>query len=299
MNIILVITNARRRNLVFISDSLKALSLQETIRAVSSGIMKNLFVARGKYRTYVRSIPNTSKKDNLDARSVSVADIIEHAQSIKHTQSTSPIGTYTTRYVASFKGKDGPLLKPVGEHTVRIVDVKNAFVPHAGIIMQAAKEFDIDPYLLGAILIDEIARMAPFENIIDFLGLHILRRNVSVGLAQVKLETANGLIKKGLYHPNPDDKKLPFTGTLSNKNRERLYRYVIEPKHNIRFAAARIRGLINEWSQERDISDIPEVLGTLYHRSYVKPHTNPTPNDRGKQIAKEFYRFAKQWLGAP
>lgn len=299
MNIILVVTNARRRNSIFVSDSLKVLSLQETIREVSLGMVENLFVVRGKYRTYVRSLPNTSKKDNLDARSVSVADIIEHAQGIKHAQSTSPISTYTARYVASFKEKGGPFLKPVGEHRVRILDVRNALVPHAWIIMQAAKEFDIDPYLLGAILIDEIARMAPFESIVDFLGLHILRRNVSVGLAQVRIETANGLIKKGLYHPNPDDKKLPFTGTLSNKNREHLYGYVVEPKHNIRFAAARIRGLINEWAQERDISGMPEVLGTLYHRSYVKPHANPTPNDRGKQIAKEFYRFAKQWLGAP
>lgn len=299
MNIILVIASARRRNVVFISDSLKALSLQETIREVSSGMIENLFVVRGKYRTYVRSVPNTSNKDNLDARSVSVADIIEHAQSIRRTQNTSPIGTFTARYAASFKGKGGPLLKPTGEHNVRIVDVKNTLIPHTQIIMQAAKEFNIDPYLLGAILIDEIARMAPFEHIVDFLGLHMLRRNVSVGLAQVKLETANGLIKKGLYHPNPDDKKLPFTGTLSNKNREHLYKYVIKPKHNIRFAAARIRDLINEWSQERDISGMPEVLGTLYHRSYVNPHANPMPNDRGKQIAKEFYRFAKRWLGAP
>lgn len=94
MRIILIITNAHRRNIVFISDSLKALSLQETIREVSSGMVEDLFVVRGKHGTYVRSLPNTSKKDNLDAHSVSVADIIEHAQSIQHTHSTSTIGAY-------------------------------------------------------------------------------------------------------------------------------------------------------------------------------------------------------------
>lgn len=295
----MVVTNARRRNFVFVSDALKALSLQETIREASLGIVENLLSVRGKYRKYVRLLPNTSKKDNLDAHSVSVAAIIDYAQGIKHAQDSSLISTYTARYVASFKERGEPLLKPVGEYAVPIVEVKNALVPHARIIMRAAKEFDIDPHLLGAILIDEIARMAPFENIVDLLGLYILGRNVSVGLAQVKLETANGLIKKGLYHPNPDDKKLPFFGTLSNKDREHLYQYVIEPKHNIRFAAARIRCLIGEWSKERDISDMPEILGTLYHRSYVKPHAHQTPNDRGKQIAKEFYGFAKHWLATP
>src|SRR3989344_802599 len=289
MRIILVATNARSKSQVFVSDSLKVLSLQEALLHVDSGTLEDLFVVRSIYGTYLRSAPNASEKDNMDTLSVSAADIIRYANLTKHAQSTDTISNYTARYFASLTEKGGPFLKPVGDHKALIADVKSTFAPHATTIAQAAKAFDIDKYILGAIIVDEIARLNPFEGIIDLLGLKILGRNVSVGVAQVKIETANGLIKKGLYNPNPTDKNLPFKGALSNKNREYLYQYVIEPKYNIRFAAARIRGLINEWSKGIDISNMPEILGTLYHRSYVKPHAHPTPNPRGSQIAEEFY----------
>lgn len=296
MKIILVATNARSKSQVFVSDSLKVLSLQEGLLQADSGTLEDIFVVRGAYGKYLRSTPNALEKDNLDTLSVSSADIIQYSNRTKHAQSTDAISNYTARYFASLIEKGGPFLKPVGDHKALIADVKIKLMLHAKIIAQAAKEFDIDPQLLGAILIDEIARFDPFEDILEFLGLKILGRNVSVGVAQVKLETANDLIKKGLYNPNPDDKKLPFVGTLSNNNREYLYQYVIKPKHNIRFAAAFIRGLINEWSKEIDIFNMPEILGTLYHRSYVKPHAHPTPNPRGGQIAEEFYPLAKNWL---
>lgn len=296
MRIILVATNARSKSQVFVSDSLKVLSLQEALLHADSGTLEDLFVVRGTYGKYLRSTPNASGKDNLDTLSVSAADIIQYANRTKHAQSTDTISNYTARYFASLTEKGGPFLKPVGDHKALIADVKNKLIPHAKIIAQAAKEFDIDPHLLGAILIDEIARLDPFEDILEFLGLKILGRNVSVGVAQVKLETANGLIKKGLYNPNPDDKKLPFAGTLSNKNREYLYRYVIEPKHNIRFAAAYIQSIIEVWSAHIDLAELPEIIATLYSKGYGDPKPNPTASERGAQIMKEFYPLAKKWL---
>lgn len=213
MKITLVVTNPSGKNLVFLTNSLHALSLAETIGKAKTNSFDNLFVVNGTYGEYL-----------------------------------------------------------------------------------AAKEFDIDPYLLGAILIDENVRMSPFEEIQDKFLLQLLGRNVSVGVAQVRLETANGLIKNELYNPNPDDAKLPFSGNLRKADREYLYEYVVQPKHNIRFATARIRGLIKEWSKYIDISGMPEILGTLYHRSYVVPHAHPDPNDRGTQIADEFYPLANKWL---
>lgn len=119
---------------------------------------------------------------------------------------------------------------------------------------------------------------------------------LDVGVGQVKLETANHMIKKDLYHPNPDDKKLPFTGMLSNKDREHLYQYVIEPKYNIRFAAAYIRDLINVWAKHIDLRKRPEIIATLYSKGYGDPKSNPAASERGAQIMKEFYPLAKKWL---
>lgn len=296
MKIILVATNAHGKSHVFVSDSLKSLSLQEAFLYVDSGTLENLFLVRGIYGKYIRSAPNALEKDNLDNISVSAADIIRYANQTKHAQSTDAISNYTARYFASLAEEGGPFLKPVGDHKALIVDVKSTFIPHATIIAQAAKEFNIDKYLLGAILIDEIARMDPFEDILEFLGLKIIGRNVSVGVAQVKLETANSMIKKNLYRPNTDDKRLPFTGTLSNKDREHLYQYVIEPKHNIRFAAAYIRDLINVWEKKIDLSKRPEIVATLYAMGYGMPKVDPKANKRGEQITTEFYALAKKWL---
>lgn len=296
MKITLVVTNARSKSQVFVSDSLKVLSLQEAFLHADSGTLEDFFVVRGSYGKYLRSAPNALEKDNLDNVSVSAADIIRYANQTKHAQSTDAISNYTARYFASLTEEGGPFLKPVGDHKALIADVKSALISQATIIAQAAKEFDIDKYLLGAILIDEIARMDPFEDIIEFLGLTIIGRNVSVGVAQVKLETANSMIKKDLYHPNQDDKKLPFMGTLSNKDREHLYQYVIEPKHNIRFAAAFIRSVIDVWAKHTDMREQPEIIATLYSKGYGDPKPNPVASERGTQIIKEFYPFAKKWL---
>ncbi|MCR4263557.1 MAG: hypothetical protein NUV98_02455 [Candidatus Roizmanbacteria bacterium] len=87
------------------------------------------------------------------------------------------------------------------------------------------------------------ATSASFDNLFVVKGSY---GEYLVGVAQVKLETANGLIKG--------------------------------------------------WSKYIDISGMPEILGTLYHRSYVSPHAHPKPNKRGSQISEEFYALATRWL---
>lgn len=62
------------------------------------------------------------------------------------------------------------------------------------------------------------------------------------------------------------------------------------------FAVARMRALIDEWRRFVDLSQRPEIIATLYHLPYKKPHADPRPNDRGLQIVKEFYPLAKNWI---
>ena len=295
MKIILVATDTSRKSVVFVSDTRQVFSFEDTKRSIRGGVLEDMYIVNGKRGEYIRSFPNNSPKDNLDTLSISGRDIIAHIQQTKHAVSTPPISNYLERYLASLdEGK--PFIIPIGQEKVLVADVKAKFTPHKSLITTAAKEFAIDRYLLGALIVDEIARQHPFEEIIDLLSLKILCRNVSVGVAQVKLETANNLIKKKLYNPNPTDKNLPFKETLSNENREYLYRYVIEPNHNIRFAAAYIRDLINVWAKKIDLSKHPEIVATLYAIGYGVPKIDPKSNERGEQIATEFYALAKRWL---
>lgn len=296
MKITLVVTNPSGKNLVFLTNSLHALSLAEAISKAKTTSLDNLFVVNGTYGEYLRAVPNISEKDNLDSLSVTASDIVAFVNRTRHFQSTDAISVYRAQYIASIIEQGKPFIESVDGDKAFVSSVRDVIKSNSKIILQASKEFDIDPHLLGAILIDEIVRLSAFEEIRDKFLLQLLGRNVSVGAAQVKLETANDLIKRGLYNPNPHDKNLPFSGNLRNKDREYLYDYVVDPKHNIRFAAAFIRSIITVWSKYIDLSERPEIIGTLYHQGYGKPKKNPFAIERGEQIADEFYNYAKQWL---
>ena len=102
------------------------------------------------------------------------------------------------------------IIEPVDSFRVPTSVVQRVFESHSDIIKEAAQEFAIDQYMLGAVLIDEIAHLAPFEPIVEKVGADIIGKNTSVGVAQVKIETANDLIKKDIYNPSPSDKKASF-----------------------------------------------------------------------------------------
>lgn len=281
---------------MFVSETLRSFSLQDAIHTTNEGNFENIYAVDGIFGTHLRSLPNTLEKDNLDARSVTAADIIAYANRMRHFKSTDAISEYVTHCATSLSEKGGPFIETVDGDKAFVDVVRERVTSHAAIITQAAEEFEVDPYILGAIIIDEVVRLAPFEDIFDLYLLDLLGRNVSVGIAQVKLETANNIIKKGLYNPNSKDAKLSFYGNLRNSDREYLYQYVIQPKHNIRFAAAYIRDIINVWAKKLDISERPEIIATLYSQGYGEPKTDPKPNKRGAQIATEFYQLAKKWV---
>lgn len=293
MGILFVITDTKRKSLVFVTRKLKVFSLPEMITAVKDGIFERVYAITGTSGTYIRSAPDKTAKNNIDSFSITGPQLVAIAQG--HAKSTPVISRYIKEYIRSLP-EDGPYIKPVGSFRIPRAVVKKVFQSHATTIKQAAKEFEIDRNTLDAIIIDEIARLAPFEPIVEKLGADIVGLNVSVGVAQVRLETANDVIQKCIYNPNPLDKKLPFSGTLTNKNRRYLYDYVIQPKHNVRFGAAVLRHTIDFWMQYTDLSDRPEILGTLYQQRYGEPKEHPVAIERGKQIANEFYDYAKQWL---
>lgn len=133
--------------------------------------------------------------------------------------------------------------------------------------------------------------IAEDQHYIQPVGWHKVIKKVVEDTTQ----NANNLIKKSLYNPNPQDPLLPFK-SLNVKARAHLSTYLIQPKHSIYFAAALLCSLIEDWKPFIDLEQRPDILATLYHLDYINPHDDPHPNERGIQIATEFYELSKTWF---
>lgn len=294
MKIILVISDTERINIVFVTDTLIVYSLPEAIKAVQSGKIQSVHTVKTGAGTYLRANPNDAPKDNLEFiahSSYQLYNAIDKAAFL----SGPGLRQYWDAYSKSLEQlglKKDAFIWIAGERSATKEHVISVLHKHRDIIHAAAAHFEIDPYLLGAIMIDEIARMAPFEEIRDAVASFVLNWNVSVGVAQVKLQTAKGLIRDGYHNPNPEDPRL-LKKRIATVSLRHLYQYVVQPKHSIFLSTARIRSLIDEWNPVIDLSMRPEIIATLYHLPYRKPNDQPDANDRGMQIFDEFYPIAK------
>lgn len=294
MKIILVATDARGKNLVFVSDTMEIYSLEEAVALARDGMFENIYAVNRRTGAYLRAKPSVAKKEQLDQISVSSYLLFSSMDNIRHALSTPAFGNYWQLYQASLE-KDGPFIVIEGHARITKEAAKDKLQPHRKLVFDAARKFNVDPYLLGGIIIDEIARFSPIESITDPLAGYFIGVNTSVGIAQVKTDTARGLIESGYYNPNPADPQLSKE-KIGKTSRVHLYTYVVQPEHSIFFAAAKMRALIDAWKKFVDLNKKPEILTTLYSLEHRDPHIDPRPNDRGLQIADEFYPLAKEWL---
>ncbi len=296
MKIILTVTDSRGKNLVFVSDTLKTYSLKDAVSLATENKLNNICAVSSKYGTYLRAKPKTEKKDQLDAIALSSRVLFSSLDDINHGLVTPAFGSYWKLFQNSLK-KDEIFIIIDDYPRITKNSLREKLKPHRDLIFAAAKKFTIDPYLLGAIIIDEVARINPIEPITDLLAVQFIGKNTSVGIAQVKIDTARNLIKNGYYNPNPNDEKL-LKENIRKTSRSYIYKYSIEAKHSIFLAAAIMRSLIDDWHAFIDLSDKPEIIATLYSL-YKRPHSNPQPNERGLQISNEFYQLAKDFFGRP
>src|SRR3989338_9361619 len=172
MRIVLVITDTTGRSRVFVTETLEAFNVKETREQVSQGKIPSLHIVRTGPGSYLRSNPNAASTDNLDTLSVSAHQffaMLDHSSLLK---SLPGFKKYRQYYDVFLKG-----MEKLGEEII-IVDsiprttktrVRSKLRPHRRHIFAAAKYFSIDPCTLGAIIIDEIVRMAPFESIAEAL----------------------------------------------------------------------------------------------------------------------------------
>ena len=293
MKIVLVITSSGRKSLVFVSNELEVYSLEKAVELTSEGKIDGAHVVQSDKNTYIRTNPKVAKSDEFDTLSVTIGNLLLYAQGVHLTKASPSLYLFIYLYRENLS-KNEQFIRPVGQPEVLLASIKRKLQQHRDIIFDAAEKFDIDPYLLGAILIDEIARMVPFEPIAEALGVLIVGRNISIGIAQVRIDTANNIIKLGLYNPNPKDPKLPFR-KLDGAARVHLYNYLIQPKHNIFFAGAVVKDIINSWTPIAGKKLTSAIIAVLYSQG-GKPHPDPVSNNRGEQIAGEFYELAKKIL---
>ena len=296
MKIILVVTDAKGKNLVFSTNVLRVYSLDESIKLAKEGKLESVHAVKTSQGSYLRTNPNEVGEDNLDSLSISANHLYLSLDDFTCLLSGKKKFKACKNHLELHFG----MIEERGEHVIYVEEhplitreqVMKKLAPHRKLIIAAAKQFSIDPYTLGAIIIDEIARANPWEEALDRLGAVFVGSNASVGIAQVTMDTAINVIRAGYYNPNPDDKKIS-PERIAKTSMAYLYAYVIQPRHNIRFAAARVRQTIDYWAHKTDLTDRPGILGTLYSQGLGDPRPNPGASDRGLQIAREFYPLAK------
>lgn len=299
MKFVLVVTDARGKNLAFVSRELNTLPLTEAIEAVRRGDVAGTYVVERNTGTYIRSKKSVPKLEQFEKIAVPFKNLLLYAQGVRSAKDIPALKTYTDIFTSSQR-PDQPFITLAGRPPWKVLveDVREKIIPQRANILASADRFKIDPYLLGAILIDEVAQSNPFEEILDALGVKIVGGNTSVGIAQIKTDTANSIIAQGLYNPNPNDPALPFK-KMDKAAREHLYTYLVDSKHCIFFASAYIRSIIDYWASNVDLAKMPDIIGTLYSQGYGRPKPNPENNERGVQIATEFYSLAKHWITEP
>lgn len=291
MNIILVISNEKGKNILFILDNLMALSLDETINYIKMGKIPEVHVVRTKSGNYVRANPNAIESDNLDLISIRLSAMTKPAKE----DAPKVIKKYYEKrkeYLKEREIKKEKVLYVDGKPKKTEKEVVSHLSRYKDLVLSASKDLKVDKYLLGAILIDEDLRRDWLDDWLDRLAK--LGKDTSVGVAQIKVSTARELIRKGFYNPDPEDTNLS-RHNIDKLPKRYLYEYLSDPKHSIYFAGAKINQIIKNWSPYVNLRNKPEIIASLYSLPR-KPHPRPEANERGKQIANEFYKLAKRAL---
>jgi len=298
VKIILIATDTRKKSLVFVDEMLRVYSLQEAIKSAKDGLFKNVYAVNRSGSFYLRASQNAPKEDKLDYISISSYQLFYSLDDIGRILSFPAFKNYWEKYQQTLlqeqqKREDACIIID-GHPRITKAVAKSKLVTVKGIIFSAAEKFNIDSYLLAGIIIDEIARFAPFEEIMDLLAGNFIGKNTSGGIAQVTTETARDLMLLDYYNPDPE--RFSSKEKINKAFSQQIYSYLKESKHSIFFGAARMRYFIDEWKKFIDLSKRPEIIATLYSLKHKDPHNNPQPNDRGLQIINEFYKLAQDWL---
>lgn len=274
--IILVVRNRHGKTTAFVTDAFETLSLDNVISYIQSGLLQGLHIVETKSRIYVRSDRNQSKADNLGNLTVPAGSLSEQLSEL--TLKEKVVQTYLKAYgkFLELRNNKNELIYLDKIARVTKEDVTRRLKPLVPKIRKSAKSKMIDQQLLGAILIDELARRGP-DDLFDVLGY--AGANTSVGLAQVKMITARLVIEKG------------YSDISSSISTQDLYGLLTDDEEAVKFAAAYMRFIIDNRTR-RGLGTTPSDIAAAYSRGHNTKKIWP----RGKTIVKDVIPMAKELL---
>jgi len=172
-------------------------------------------------------------------------------------------------------------------HSETIAEEKasNIIKKYSNQIKLSAQELSVDPVVVGAVIYQEQSTNVNFvDTLSDYVG-GLLSLNTSIGIGQVRVKTAEGL-EKHYSELNFIDKDDSFI----DSNMARVEK-LKDPFLNIKYVVAKIHFSLERWREAGfDLSNKPEILGTLYNIEDVddpiKPHIDSKANEFGKGVGK-------------
>ena len=289
MKITLRVVNRRSGQELYIDEKLKAYNKKEVIRFIKQQKIDNFYLAKRAGKVFIKSKPNTTAADNIVNKSISPMELASFYKNYAGIINSKKIRRYDDLRRKQQK-RNAIIVKDDRKDFVSTKtpdDIEKHLKKYRTVVLNAAKEQKIDPFLLGAILIDEFCRMG-WDDWLDWLGaLNI--KDTSVGIAQIKLSTAREIIRKQYYNPAP--------GKITTKSTPmQIWWYLNQPECSIQFSAAAVKLSIEYWRKKKiDISKRLQVLAYLYSAGYTKD-IKGAETKRCLQISGEFYQMAKSIL---
>jgi len=164
---------------------------------------------------------------------------------------------------------------------------------YSSVIEDASKEFGVDPILTGAMIYQEQSTNVNFvDTLTDYVG-GLLHVNTSIGIGQVRVETAR-LLENVYPSLNPLDQNNDPWADSNTVRVERLK----DPWTNARYVAAKIRFDKDKWNEAGfSLEKRHEIVGTLYNiediDSPIKPSEQAELNDFGIGVKENYDKVGK------
>ena len=190
-------------------------------------------------------------------------------------------------------------------HTQEWLAFKRAIVKDKPIIEKVAKETDVSPRLLIAILVPEQMRLfytnrAIFKTFFSPLKILGSQSQFSWGIFGIKEETARAVEnnlknQKSPFYPGKKYEHL-LDFTTSDSDAERFTRIVDEHDHTYSYlyTALYVLEIESQWSKSGySITKRPDIIATLWNLGFTKsrPSSNPQSGGSSLEINGKEYSF--------
>lgn len=185
--------------------------------------------------------------------------------------------------------------------------IKESVVKDDEVIKMAAKAADIDPRLIVSDLIVEQLRVyysarELYEKYFEPLKILSNMNKISLGVMGIKEATAieieNHLKDKtSVYYLGKNYENILNYGSSEDINTQRYNRFTSNNHYySYLYAALYLKQMMNQWKNAGyDISNRPEIVGTLFNVGFPQSKPNATPKVGGSkvQIDEKQYTFGR------